>query len=112
MPINETSLRQELHKWIDSLEGKSLLDLWRIRRHMTVAQGSADLDPAQWINTAVAAPMLGVSVGHLNRLCINSLHASGHAKKAKPATGGKAVWFINKSYDPILLSARSAPAPV
>ena len=110
MAINETSLRQELHKWIDTLEGDHLLQLWKIRRHLTLSQSSPELDGADWINIAVAAPLLSLSFGHLSRLCRAKLAGAGHARMGKPADAGKPTWFIARSFDPILLNARSAPA--
>ncbi|MEM9415371.1 MAG: transposase [Planctomycetota bacterium] len=56
-------------------------------------------DPREWIAVDEAADLLGIHTNHLSRECREKLERVGRAKKARPAGGGAAKWFVARRHD-------------
>lgn len=107
--MNEQAVRGELHKWIDSLSADQLLRLWRHRcnelmRQELLRAGPVEVPDGDWIKIDQAAQKLGLSVGHLRRVCMRRLGLAGQAKKVRGEAGVKAHWYILRSLIPALES--------
>ncbi|QNN22373.1 transposase family protein [Planctomycetales bacterium ZRK34] len=60
------------------------------------------IDWADWVHINEAADLLKIDEGRLRTMCANELGPRAHAAKMNPPSGGKATWFVHRSYDPRL----------
>lgn len=70
---------------------------------------SLSIDWNEWIELAEAALLLGLSCGHLRRLCKERLQGRGLALLATPDEGGNERWYLHESYDARLVMGEYVP---
>lgn len=68
----------------------------------------AHIDWSDWSHINEASRLLGIDDGRLRTMCASTLGPRAQAAKMNPPEGGKATWYVHRSYDPRLRSVITA----